>query len=66
MNHTAVGVDIAKRVFQVHWVDPRTGDARAIWMATQIPSKPVAVKTEALLHHAPRARIGDRPGRAAY
>jgi transposase len=113
MNHTAVGVDIAKSVFQVHWVDPSTGevvnkavkrdkfleyfanrapcvigmeacggaqhwarqltkmghlvklmppkfvkafnignkndpaDARAIWMATQIPSKPVAVKTEA-------------------
>ncbi|USX06616.1 IS110 family transposase [Paraburkholderia fungorum] len=113
MNHTAVGVDIAKSVFQVHWVDPYTGevvnkavkrdkfleyfanrapcvigmeacggaqhwarqltkmghlvklmppkfvkafnignkndpaDARAIWMATQIPSKPVAVKTEA-------------------
>ncbi|RQR44457.1 IS110 family transposase [Burkholderia sp. Bp9126] len=113
MNHTAVGVDIAKSVFQVYWVDPHTGevvnkavkrdrflvsfanrepcligmeacggaqhwarqltkmghqvklmppkfvkafnignkndpaDARAIWMATQIPSKPVAVKTEA-------------------
>ncbi|MFM0212073.1 IS110 family transposase [Paraburkholderia sediminicola] len=113
MNHTAIGVDIAKSVFQVHWVDPHTGevvnksvkrdrfldylanrepcligmeacggaqhwarqltkmghlvklmppkfvkafnignkndpaDARAIWMATQIPSKPVAVKTEA-------------------
>ncbi|TCG07405.1 IS110 family transposase [Paraburkholderia steynii] len=112
MNYTAVGVDIAKSVFQVHWVDPHTvevinkavrrdrfldyfanrepcligmeacggaqhwarqftkmghqvklmppkfvkafnignkndpADARAIWMATQIPSKPVAVKTE--------------------
>ena len=113
MTHTAVGVDIAKNVMQVHWVDPQTGevvnkpikraafleyfvnrppcligmescsgsqhwarqlvkmghqvklmpakfvkafnianksdaaDARAIWMATQMQSKPVAVKTEA-------------------
>ena len=113
MTHTAVGVDIAKNVMQVHWVDPQTGavvnkpikraafleyfanrspciigmescsgsqhwarelvkmghqvklmpakfvkafnianksdaaDPRAIWMATQIQSKPVAIKTEA-------------------
>jgi len=26
MNHTAIGVDIAKSVFQVHWVDPHTGE----------------------------------------
>lgn len=113
MTHTIVGVDIAKSVMQVHWVDPETGeivnrpvkravfleyfanrkpcligmescsgsqhwarrliemghhvklmpakfvkafnirnkndaaDARAIWMATQMDSKEVAVKTEA-------------------
>ncbi|MEX3954272.1 IS110 family transposase [Paraburkholderia sp. EG287B] len=113
MKYTTVGVDIAKNVFQLHWVDASTGeivnkqvkraaflehfanrepcligmeacggsqhwarrltemghqvklmpakfvkafnignksdpaDARAIWMATQMPSKPVAVKTEA-------------------
>ncbi|SOE56881.1 Transposase [Caballeronia arationis] len=113
MTHTIVGVDIAKNVMQVHWVDPETGeivnkpvkraafleyfanrqpcligmescsgsqhwarrliemghlvklmpakfvkafnirnkndaaDARAIWMATQMSSKAVAVKTEA-------------------
>ncbi|KVN96666.1 transposase [Burkholderia ubonensis] len=113
MKYTTVGVDIAKNVFQLHWVDAGTGeivskqlkravflehfanrepcligmeacggsqhwarrltemghqvklmpakfvkafnignksdpaDARAIWMATQMPSKPVAVKTEA-------------------
>jgi hypothetical protein len=113
MKHTIVGVDIAKNVMQVHWVDPDSGeivnkpikravfldyfanrppcligmescggsqhwarrliemghqlklipakfvkafvsgnkndsaDARAIWMATQMPSKEVAVKTEA-------------------
>jgi transposase len=112
MNYTTVGVDIAKNVFQLHWVDAGTGeivnrqlkraaflehfsnrepcligmeacggsqhwarrvmemghqvklmpaklvkafnignkndpaDARAIWMATQMPTKPVAVKTE--------------------
>ncbi|MGF6479473.1 IS110 family transposase [Paraburkholderia sp. JPY419] len=112
MNHTAVGVDIAKNVFQLHYIDPATGeivnkpikrakfleffanrepcligmeacggahhwarqltklghevklmpgkfakafnignkkdaaDARAIWLAVQQPSKPVAVKTE--------------------
>jgi transposase len=113
MNYTTVGVDIAKNVMQMHWVEPETGevinrsikragflehfanrtpcligmeacggsqhwarrliemghqvklvpakfakafnignkndaaDARAIWMATQMPSKSVAVKTEA-------------------
>ncbi len=113
MTHTIVGVDIAKNVMQVHWVDPDSGeivnkpikravfleyfanrspcligmescggsqhwarrliemghrvklmpakfvkafvtgnkndvaDARAIWMATQVPNKEVAVKTEA-------------------
>ncbi|MDR5784959.1 IS110 family transposase [Caballeronia sp. LP003] len=113
MKYTTVGVDIAKSVFQLHWVDPNTGevvnrqikraaflqhfanrercligmeacggsqhwarrliemghqvklmpakfvkafntgnkndpaDARAIWMATQMPTKAVAVKTEA-------------------
>ncbi|MDQ0621886.1 MULTISPECIES: IS110 family transposase [Paraburkholderia] len=113
MKHTIVGVDIAKNVMQVHWVDADSGeivnkpikravfleyfvnrppclvgmescggsqhwarrliemghqvklmpakfvkafvtgnkndaaDARAIWMATQMPSKEVAVKTEA-------------------
>jgi len=113
MKRTTVGVDIAKNVFQLHWVDADTGeivnkqlkravflehfanrdpcligmeacggaqhwarrltemghqvklmpakfvkafvignkndpaDARAIWMATQMPSKAVAVKTEA-------------------
>ncbi|WP_199545447.1 IS110 family RNA-guided transposase [Paraburkholderia kururiensis] len=112
MKYTTVGVDIAKNVFQLHWVDAGTGeivnrqlkraaflehfanrepcligmeacggsqhwarrlvemghqvklmpaklvkafnignksdpaDARAIWMATQMPTKPVAVKTE--------------------
>jgi transposase len=112
MTYTTVGVDIAKNVFQLHWVDAGTGeivnrqlkraaflehfanrelcligmeacggsqhwarrlmemghqvklmpaklvkafnignkndpaDARAIWMATQMPTKPVAVKTE--------------------
>lgn len=113
MNYTTVGVDIAKSVMQLHWVEAETGeiinkpvkrgaflehfanrtpcligmeacggsqhwarrliemghqvklmpgkfvkafvmgnkndaaDARAIWMATQMPSKAVAVKTEA-------------------
>ncbi|MGF6652824.1 transposase [Paraburkholderia youngii] len=113
MKYTTVGVDIAKNVFQLHWVDSNTGevvnrqikraaflehfsnrepcligmeacggsqhwarrliemghqvklmpakfvkafntgnkndpaDARAIWMATQMPTKAVAVKTEA-------------------
>jgi transposase len=113
MNYTTVGVDIAKSVMQLHWVDPHSGeiinkavkraaflehftnrepcligmescggsqhwarrlmemghqvrllpvkfvkafntgnkndaaDARAIWMATQMPCKAVAVKTEA-------------------
>ncbi|MBB5405844.1 transposase [Paraburkholderia atlantica] len=113
MNPIPVGVDIAKSVIQVHWVDPKSGevinkairrdrfleyfanrptcligmgacggahhwarqlmklghqvklmppkfvkafnignksdpaDARAIWMATQIPSKAVAIKSEA-------------------
>ena len=26
MTHTVVGVDIAKNVMQVHWVDPQTGE----------------------------------------
>jgi transposase len=83
MKYTTVGVDIAKNVFQLHWIDGESGeivrkqiqravflehfanresrslkafvtgnkndaaDARAIWMASQMPSKVVAVKTEA-------------------
>jgi hypothetical protein len=35
MELTAVGVDVAKRVFQLHWVEPETGEivsrARTIW-----------------------------------
>ena len=26
MKLTAVGVDVAKRVFQLHWVEPETGE----------------------------------------
>jgi hypothetical protein len=26
MNRIVVGVDIAKRVFQLHWVEPETGE----------------------------------------
>ena len=26
MKHTVVGVDVAKCVFQVHWVEPETGE----------------------------------------
>jgi transposase len=26
MNFTTVGVDVATRIFQVHWVDPETGE----------------------------------------
>lgn len=26
MKHTVVGVDVAKRVFQLHWVEPETGE----------------------------------------
>jgi len=26
MNRIVVGVDIAKRVFQLHWVEPQTGE----------------------------------------
>ena len=26
MSHTVVGIDIAKRVFQLHWVDRETGE----------------------------------------
>ena len=26
MKHTVVGIDIAKRVFQLHWVDIETGE----------------------------------------
>ena len=26
MKHTTVGIDIAKRVFQLHWVDVETGE----------------------------------------
>ena len=29
-NGTAVGVDIAKRVFQLHWVDVETGEIAAL------------------------------------
>ncbi|VVE10953.1 transposase [Pandoraea horticolens] len=131
MTPTIMGVDIAKNVMQVHWVDPETGeivnrpikraafleyfanrkpcligmescggsqhwarrliemshqvklmpakfvkafnirnkndaaDARAIWMATQVASKEVAVKTEAqqavlALHRMEDHEIGDQ------
>jgi hypothetical protein len=26
MNRIVIGVDIAKRVFQLHWVEPETGE----------------------------------------
>lgn len=28
MNVTTYGLDLAKRVFQVHWVEPETGEVR--------------------------------------
>ena len=30
MNRIVVGVDIAKRVFQLHWVEPQTGEIVAL------------------------------------
>ena len=30
MKHTVVGIDIAKRVFQLHWVDPDTGEILSV------------------------------------
>jgi hypothetical protein len=30
MNRIVVGVDIAKRVFQLHWVEPATGEVVAL------------------------------------
>jgi transposase len=30
MSHTTVGVDLAKRVFQLHWVEPETGEVISI------------------------------------
>src|SRR5208283_3691328 len=30
MNRIVVGVDIAKRVFQLHWVEPETGEIVAL------------------------------------
>ncbi|MGF6478229.1 hypothetical protein QFZ91_000390 [Paraburkholderia sp. JPY419] len=29
MEFTAVGVDVAKRVLQLHWVEPKTGEIRS-------------------------------------
>ena len=30
MNRIVVGVDIAKRVFQLHWVEPESGEIMAL------------------------------------
>ncbi len=30
MNRIVVGVDIAKRLFQLHWVEPQTGEIVAL------------------------------------
>lgn len=35
MKHT-VGVDVAKRVFQLHWVDPQTGESSASKLSGRI------------------------------
>lgn len=45
MKHTVVGVDVAKNVFQVHWVEPETGE---------IVSKPIK-RADFLTHFANRA-----------
>ncbi len=34
MNRIVVGVDIAKRVFQLHWVEPETGEIVALQLKT--------------------------------
>jgi transposase len=33
MNHIVVGVDIAKRVFQLYWVEPETGEIVALQLS---------------------------------
>jgi len=33
MNRIVVGVDIAKRIFQLHWVEPETGEIVALQLS---------------------------------
>jgi hypothetical protein len=45
MTHTIVGVDIAKNVMQVHWVDPNSGEIvnKPIKRAVFLDTLPIAL-----------------------
>lgn len=66
MKHTVYGVDLAKRVFQLHWVDEQTGEImskqikRAAFLAHFINRPPCLVGMEACggAHHWARQLIG--------
>lgn len=66
MNVTTYGLDLAKRVFQVHWVDPQTGEVKrkalaradvSAFFARRLPGR-IAMEACGSGHHWGRVLVG--------
>jgi hypothetical protein len=56
MNRIVVGVDIAKRVFQLHWVEPETGEIVALQLKREKFLEHFANRSKCLRRVAPVPR----------
>ena len=57
MNRIVVGVDIAKRVFQLHWVEPQTGEIVALQLKRGKFLEHFACQWASKVDHQPACKI---------